>query len=175
MSQDIDAQLNELLEKAFAEGGGEYKERGFKRRVGYGTRPAIIHIGMANAWTRPGHQFSCKNMDVIIPACQDLNEAARAKDVPVIFTTTAYDITDVTLPSDMGLWSQKIPVEVLDPSSEAAGDRVSGVVAWNLFDIDAKFGDVEPLANVVKYLNDLPNFADTVPTMELALGTPAAV
>ena len=29
---------------------------------------------------------------------------------------------------------------------EAVGDRVPGVVEWNLFDIDAKFGDVEPLA-----------------------------
>ena len=28
---------------------------------------------------------------------------------------------------------------------EAVGDRVPGVVEWNLFDIDAKFGDVEPL------------------------------
>ena len=78
MSDDIETQLNDLLEKAFAMGAEEYKERGFKRRVGYGTRPAVIHIDMANAWTRPGHQFSCTNMDTIIPACQDLNEAARA-------------------------------------------------------------------------------------------------
>ena len=28
---------------------------------------------------------------------------------------------------------------------EAVGDRVPGVVAWNLFDMDSKFGDVEPL------------------------------
>ena len=247
MSKDIETQLNELLEKAFAIGAEEYKERGFKRRVGYGTRPAVIHIDMANAWTRPGHQFSCKNMETIIPACQDLNEAARAKGVPVIYTTTAYDITDVSLPSDMGLWSQKIPVEVLDPSSdavkiddriapqpgelvitkkrasafpgtnlqqfltvnridtviitgvtaagcvrhtvedaiaegfrpivvrEAVGDRVPGVVAWNLFDIDAKFGDVEPLANVVKYLNELPDFVDTVPTPQIQITQPAAV
>ena len=28
---------------------------------------------------------------------------------------------------------------------EAVGDRVPGVVEWNLFDIDSKFGDVEPL------------------------------
>lgn len=236
MTDNIEAQLNELLEQAFAVGTDVYRERGFKRRVGYGTRPAIIHIDMANAWTRPGHQFSCANMETIIPACQDLNEAARAKGVPVIYTTTAYEITDVNLPSDMGLWSQKIPVETLDPASdavkiddriapmpgelvitkkrasafpgtnlqqfltvnridtviitgvtaagcvrhtvedaiaegfrpiivrEAVGDRVPGVVAWNLFDMDAKFGDVEPLENVVAYLNALPDFAETVPT-----------
>lgn len=126
MSQDIEAQLNELRQKAFAEGTAEYAERGFHRRVGYGTRSAIIHIDMADAWTRPGHQFSCKNMETIIPACQDLNEVARAKGVPVIFTIIAYDVLDANLPSGMGLWSQKIPVETLDPASEATqiDDRI---------------------------------------------------
>src|SRR3546814_1263816 len=33
---------------------------------------------------------------------------------------------------------------------ECVGDRVAGVVEWNLFDIDAKFGDVEPLDNVLR-------------------------
>jgi N-carbamoylsarcosine amidase len=31
-----------------------------------------------------------------------------------------------------------------------------GVTEWNLFDIDAKFGDVEPLERVVEYLDALP-------------------
>ena len=35
-----------------------------------------------------------------------------------------------------------------------------GVVEWNLFDIDAKFGDVEPLENVLAYLNGLPALAN---------------
>jgi hypothetical protein len=35
------------------------------------------------------------------------------------------------------------------------GDRVPGVIAWNLFDMDAKFADVEPLENVVKYLEGI--------------------
>ena len=30
-----------------------------------------------------------------------------------------------------------------------------GVIAWNLFDLDAKFCDVEPLENVVKYLEGI--------------------
>lgn len=47
---------------------------------------------------------------------------------------------------------------------EDAGDRVPGVVAWNVFDMDSKFGDVEPRENVIGYLNNLPDFADTVPT-----------
>ena len=35
------------------------------------------------------------------------------------------------------------------------GDRVPGVIQWNLFDMDAKFADVEPLENVVKYLEGI--------------------
>ncbi|WP_243793788.1 isochorismatase family protein [Saccharopolyspora gloriosae] len=229
MSQE----LRELLERTFAGDSAEYQERGFQRRVGYGRRPAIVHIDMANAWTRPGHAFTCEHMDTIIPACQQLNEAARAKGVPVIYTTTAYNTTDPNKPSDMGLWVNKIPVELLEAGSEAVriddriapepddlvitkkrasafpgtnlqqyltvnridtvivtgvtaagcvrhtvedaiaegfrpivvreavGDRVDGVVAWNLFDIDAKFGDVEPLTNVLDYLEKLPKFSET--------------
>lgn len=245
--EQLEAELENLLQQVFEVDTEEYRKRGFKRRVGYGTRPAIIHIDMANAWTRPGHQFSCKNMDTIIPACQDLNTAARAKGVPVIYTTTAYDVRDENLPSDMGLWSQKIPVETLDPNSEetqiddriapepgelvitkkrasafpgttlqqfltvnridtviitgvtaagcvrhtvedaiaegfrpiivkeGVGDRVPGVVSWNLFDMDSKFGDVEPLENVVQYLEVLPDFAETVPTPAVPVSKPALV
>ena len=45
---------------------------------------------------------------------------------------------------------------------EAVGDRVPGVVEWNLFDIDAKFGDVEPLTRVVDYLNGIEAFTSRV-------------
>lgn len=229
MSQE----LRELLERTFANDSAEYEKRGFQRRVGYGKRPAIVHIDMANAWTRPGHAFTCEKMDTIIPACQQLNEAARSKGVPVIYTTTAYDVTEPGKPSDMGLWVNKIPVELLQEGSEAVqidsriapepgelvitkkrasgfpgtnlqqyltvnridtviitgvtaagcvrhtvedaiaegfrpivvreavGDRVEGVVEWNLFDIDAKFGDVEPLSAVLDYLEKLSKFSET--------------
>lgn len=226
-------ELSALLESTFAQDSEQYFDRGFKRRVGYGKRPAIIHIDMAKAWTQPGHAFSCDKMDTIIPACQDLNEAARAKGIPVIYTTTAYEVTDPSKPTDMGLWVSKIPLELLAVGSEAVeideriapadgelvitkkrasafpgtnlqqfltvnridtviitgvtaagcvrhtvedaiaegfrpivvreavGDRVAGVVEWNLFDIDAKFGDVEPLENVLSYLDALPAFTET--------------
>jgi N-carbamoylsarcosine amidase len=38
---------------------------------------------------------------------------------------------------------------------ETIGDRIAGAIEWNLFDIDAKFGDVEPVENVVRYLEGL--------------------
>jgi N-carbamoylsarcosine amidase len=208
---------------------GIYQDRGFQRRIGFGSRPALVHIDLANAWTRPGHAFSCDGMDTIIPAVQALNEAGRAKGLPIVFTTTAYE--DVDGPnSGMGLWVHKIPVEHLKVGTEpvqidsriapepgelvivkkrasgfhgtplssylnaqgvdtviitgvtmagcvrhttedaiaegfrpivvreAVGDRVPGVVEWNLFDIDAKFGDVEPLERVLDYLGGIEPF-----------------
>ena len=96
---------------------GIYQDRGFQRRIGFGSRPALVNIDLANAWTRPGHAFSCDGMDTIIPAVQALNEAGRAKGVPIVFTTTAYE--DVDGPnSDMGLWVHKIPVEHLKVGTE---------------------------------------------------------
>ena len=38
---------------------------------------------------------------------------------------------------------------------EAIGDRVPGAVLWNLFDIDAKFGDVETTETCLKYLDKI--------------------
>lgn len=226
LSDDVQAALATI----FDADTGIYRERGFQRRVGYGSRPALVHIDLANAWTRPGHAFSCDGMDTIIPAVQALNAAGRAKGIPIVYTTTAYE--DVEGPnSDMGMWVHKIPVELLALGSEdveidsriapepgelvivkkrasgfhgthlssylnahgvdtviitgvtmagcvrhstedaiaegfrpivvreAVGDRVPGVVEWNLFDIDAKFGDVEPLERVLDYLGGIESFA----------------
>ena len=222
MSDEITA----ALEKIFAADSELYQDRGFQRRIGFGQRPALINIDLANAWTRPGYAFSCDNMDVIIPAVQDLLAASRAKRIPIVYTTTAYNVTEGPN-SDMGLWHKKIPAELLQLGSEdcqiddriapeadeqvivkkrasafhgtylagflrarqvdtviitgvtmagcvrhttedaiaegfrpivvrqAVGDRVAGVVEWNLFDIDAKFGDVEPVETVLDYLDGL--------------------
>jgi N-carbamoylsarcosine amidase len=110
-------EVTRALHTIFDADTGIYRARGFQRRVGFGRRPALLHIDLANAWTRPGHAFSCDGMDTIIPAVQALNEAGRAKGVPVVYTTTAY--ADVDGPaSDMGLWVRKIPVELLRLGSE---------------------------------------------------------
>ncbi|MDP6566808.1 MAG: isochorismatase family protein [Alphaproteobacteria bacterium] len=221
------SELKEALEKIFSADSELYQSRGFQRRIGYGERPALINIDLANAWTRPGHAFTCDDMDVIIPAVQDLLAASREKSIPIVYTSTAYEVTQGPN-TDMGLWHLKIPAEVLQVGTEAVqiddriaprpdeqviikkrasafhgtylagflraagvdtvivtgvtmagcvrhtvedaiaegfrpivvreavGDRVAGVVEWNLFDIDAKFGDVEPLENVLAYLDKLP-------------------
>jgi nicotinamidase-related amidase len=237
VTQDIEAALQTI----FAADTGIYRSRGFQRRVGFGQRPALIHIDLANAWTRPGHAFSCDGMDVIIPAVKRLNEAGRAKGIPIVYTTTAYTVTSGPN-SDMGIWHHKIPVERLQLGSpdvaideriaplageqvivkkrasafhgtylsgylkahgvdtviitgvtmagcvrhttedaiadgfrpivvrEAVGDRVPGVVEWNLFDIDSKFGDVEPLERVLAYLAEIAPFHDQPAAVGAASG-----
>ena len=70
-------EIQDALDKIFAIDSALYQERGFQRRIGYGERPALLNIDLANAWTRPGNAFYCDNMDVIIPSTQALLKAAR--------------------------------------------------------------------------------------------------
>ncbi len=220
--------LTQALEAAFEEATRRYRERGFQRRVGFGRKPALVSVDLANAWTRPGNPFTCEHMDdQVIPAMQKLLAAFRRNGLPVVHVTTCYQVTDRGNPdTDMGLWHHKIPVEVVNQKDEniwaidsriapipgeqlllkkrasafhgtylagflraagvdtvlvtgvtasacvrqtvcdalaegfrpiavkeAIGDRVPGAVLWNLFDIDAKFGDVETVERCVQYLD----------------------
>jgi hypothetical protein len=51
--------LDEMLQKAFDESSRNYQNRGFQRRIGFGRKPAMISVDLANAWTRPGNPLSC--------------------------------------------------------------------------------------------------------------------
>ena len=226
----MNTNLNDMLAQAFAQATELYQERGFQRRVGFGKKPALINVDLANAWTRPGNPFTCEGIDDrIIPGVQRLLAACRENNHPVIHVTTCYQVTDRSNPhTDMGLWHNKIPVEVVNQADEnlwaidsriapiegeqvlvkkrassfhgtylsgflraagvdtilvtgvtasacvrttlcdglaegfrtiavreCIGDRVPGAVEWNLFDIDAKFADVEPVDRCVDYLKSL--------------------
>ena len=220
---DMDQEIKAALDKVFAADTALYQNRGFQRRIGWGKKPALVNIDLANAWTREGNAFTCEGIDTILPATQEVLAAFRARGLPIVFTTTAYDIVEGEH-TDMGLWGKKIPAEVLKVGSEAVeiderlerrddemlivkkqasafrgtnlnsylnacgvdtivvtgttasacvratvedaiadgfrpivvreciGDRIAGAVEWNLYDIDAKFGDVEPLQAVLDHL-----------------------
>jgi N-carbamoylsarcosine amidase len=222
--------LEAALQRAFDASTRIYQERGFQRRIGFGRRPALISVDLANAWTRPGNPFTCDGMeDRIMPGMQRLLRACRQNGHPVVHITTAYQNTNRQDPfSDMGLWHYKIPVEAVDLANtelwaidsriapiegeyvllkkrasafsgtplagylrsagvdtilvtgvtasacvrtticdglaegfrtiaprECIGDRTPGAVAWNLYDIDAKFADVEPVDTCVAYLETI--------------------
>ena len=222
MNPDIRAALDVL----FAADSVLYKDRGFMRHLGFGSKPALVNIDLANAWTRPGFPFSCEGMDELIAGVQRLLAIMRRKTLPVVFTTTAFAVIEGPN-TDMGLWHHKIPAEELRlgtpavaidervaPRSdeqvivkkrasafhgtplagflrahgvdtviltgvtmagcvrhtaedaiaegfrpivvrECVGDRIAGAVEWNLFDIQAKFGDVESLEATAAYLEGL--------------------
>ncbi len=115
-------QLDKVLEEAFAASTKLYEKRGFKRRIGFGKRPALISVDLANAWTRPGNPFTCdqdKMNNEIIPGMQNLLKSFRDKKYPVVHVTTAYQNTDRNDPNtDMGLWHCKIPMEAVDLKNE---------------------------------------------------------
>lgn len=119
MSDDHQA-LNAALKEAFAVAQKLYAKRGFQRRIGFGRKPALINVDLANAWTRPGNPFTCDNIDEqIIPGVQRLLDACRENNHPVVHVTTSYQITDRdNINTDMGLWHHKIPIEVVDQKNE---------------------------------------------------------
>ena len=87
MDREI-ADLQTKLEDAFAAATALYRERGFQRRIGFGRKPALINVDLANAWTRPGYPFTCEGIDDrIIPATRRLIDACRENGHPVVYTT----------------------------------------------------------------------------------------
>jgi maleamate amidohydrolase len=66
-----------------------YKERGiFQGKFGFGKRPALIVIDMAYGWTDSAYAGGSARLDPAIAAIQQLLTAARAKEVPIIYTTS---------------------------------------------------------------------------------------
>lgn len=134
------AELDRMLNQALKVAPGLYKERGFQRRVGFGKKPAINSVDLANAWTRPGNPYTRdqKKMDSeIIP------------NTILVTSVTACACVRQTVCDSIADGFRTIAVK------EAIGDRVPGGVAWDFFDIDAKFGDVETLDTCVDYLNNV--------------------
>ena len=47
----MDTETKDALNKLFRMDTALYQERGFQRRVGWGQKPALLNIDLANAWT----------------------------------------------------------------------------------------------------------------------------
>ena len=204
-----------------------YVKKGFAARVGFGEKPALLVIDMIRAFTDTRSPLGAK-LEPQIEAIGRLLAVAREKDIPIIFSTVAYD-PDL---QEAGLWLRKIPsVKILVEGSEwvevderlgrrpremllvkkyascffgtdlatrlvsrkvdtllvtgcttsgcvrasavdacslglhtivveeAVGDRAELPHIANLFDIDAKYGDVVGIGSAVDYLEALPSSA----------------
>jgi maleamate amidohydrolase len=79
------------LRAAMAEVDAYYKERGiFQGQFGFGDRPALIVIDMAYGWTDPAYAGGSARLDGAVKAIAELLPRARAKKVPVIYTTSPF-------------------------------------------------------------------------------------
>jgi nicotinamidase-related amidase len=68
-----------------------YKERGiFQGRFGFGAWPALVVIDMAYGWTDPAYAGGSARLDSAIGAIQRLLSPARARKLPIVFTTSPY-------------------------------------------------------------------------------------
>jgi len=79
----------ENLRAAMADVDAYYKKQGiFQGKFGFGQSPALIVIDMAYGWTDPAYAGGSARLDAAIAAIQKLLPAARAKKIPVIYTTS---------------------------------------------------------------------------------------
>ena len=81
-----------------------FRQRGFGIKIGFGERPALIVIDMLKGFTDPALPLGA-NLDREIEAQKPLLKVARARDIPVIFSTVIYHEADV---KDAGLWAIKM-------------------------------------------------------------------
>ena len=95
----------------------QYLNRGWGARVGFGKKPALIVIDLAWYWTRPDCQIGTQADSVVEAACEVL-AAARDAEIPIFFTSFAYDPADPPSPQNRKL--------VMDLSPDKA----------HLFDLD---------------------------------------
>src|SRR5262245_31433796 len=81
----------EGLRAAMAAVEAYYKERGiFQGRFGLGRRPALVVIDMAYGWTDPAYAGGSGRLDAAVATLQRLLPAARARNVPIVYTTSPY-------------------------------------------------------------------------------------
>ncbi len=66
------------------------EDAGFHGRAGFGDRPALLVVDMNVAFTDPRSPLACDLDDVVGAIARLLDEARRA-EIPVVYTTVAYD------------------------------------------------------------------------------------
>jgi maleamate amidohydrolase len=194
------------------------------RGAGLGERPALVVVDISVGFTNPESPLAC-DLEHVVDAVGLLVAAARRADVPVVYTTVAYDeegkrraaafIEKVPALLTLEAGSRWVEIDpriapqpgepvlrklhasaffetelagllaaagcdsvivagastsgcvratVVDALQhgyrtvvprEAVGDRNAAAHEANLYDIDAKYGDVEPLEEALAYLEEL--------------------
>ena len=87
-----------------------YVARGWAGRVGFGQRPALVVIDLALFWTQPQQQIGAELESVLQNALRVL-AAARAAQIPVFFTSFAFDPADPPSPQNRKLQLKLAPAD----------------------------------------------------------------
>ena len=215
------------LDRAMASVDAYYRERGiFQDRFGFGEKPAVVVVDFACGWTDDAYAGGSRRLDAPVENTARLLAfiRSRAKDVPIVYTTSPYrpetgdqpfksaadksskfrawderacqiDARIAPTPRDLVIEKENasaffgthlaayliehrvdtllitgcstsacIHATAVDAKSyrfrpviirECVGDRAEAAHEWTLFDIQARFADVEPIANVIEYLSNL--------------------
>lgn len=81
----------EALRIAMADVDAYYKQRGiFQGKFGFGKSPALVVIDMAYGWTDAAYAGGSARLDGAIAAIQKLLPVARARRMPIVYTTSPY-------------------------------------------------------------------------------------
>ena len=67
-----------------------FTERGFGLKLGFGAKPVLLVVDIANAFTDPASPLG-SNLDAQVGQSNRLIDAAHERGVPVIFTTVWYE------------------------------------------------------------------------------------
>lgn len=105
IADQIETKMAEVIELL-----GQWRDATERKwaQVGFGTRPAIVVIDLARFWTEPGYAAYCPESQRALTATNELLAHARKADVPVIFTTQAYQSAAGGLVSATGM-ARKFP------------------------------------------------------------------
>ena len=66
------------------------RHEGFHGRAGFGRRPALVVVDVNRGFTDPASPLVCE-LDEVVAAIRRLLDGFRASELPVAFTTVAYD------------------------------------------------------------------------------------
>ena len=81
-----------------------FEERGFGLKIGYGEKPALVVIDLVQGFTNPDLPLGA-NLTPQLAETRRLLEAARFAEIPVYYTTVAYEEGDLR---DAGIWARKM-------------------------------------------------------------------
>src|SRR5262249_47624234 len=109
-----DEEARRLIPDAFPSVEQDHRARGFfQDRFGFGRSPAFVVVDFAYGWTDDAYAGGSRRLDGPVEATRRLLDAARARMVPIIDTTSPWR-------PDGG-----------DQPSKSAGDRSPGSREWD--------------------------------------------